>query len=618
MKIKFLSAVVFLVFQSSILFSQNVGINGTGAVPNASAMLDVDAANKGVLIPRVALTQTTSNSPIGASVTTSLLIYNTATINDVIPGYYYWNGTIWVRLALDGDYWKTNGNSLTTAPASGIGTAINNNFIGTKDAIDFAIATNGYERFRIKSDNNSQVRIGIGTAFTVNMNAGSTPSLFHLHDWGTTANDFAILNLSSATTTSGNKTGVINFAATTATNERRSASIESILTQNSATNVAADLYFSTNNNNSFTEKMRIMANGRVGIGTPSPYGQLHVAQTSNNPTSVFINYGNVNEVFFGRTQGSFAAPTIIGSGGVLGRLIGSGFDGASFINSTQIAFEVDGGSSANDMPGRIIFSTTPDGSSVLQERMRITNEGNIRITNPSIPTTNPTFATDNPYIKISATQGFAYFGNFNCDPAGIGNNGRPGHNFLGGVGALAIGMNRLGGHSGVDFWNTTSHNQAAANGIIHRGFFFRNYNTAGNEALLAYLYGDGQFYAYGFNVISDMRVKKDFTPYSPALNKLMKVNTYYYNRLNCEYDDSGNLIFNEIEPVKSDFGFKAQELNEIFPEIVKKPADETKELWAVEYGKMVVILTKAIQEQQDIINQMQEKINKMQEIILKK
>lgn len=68
--------------------AQNVGINATGAVPNASAILDVSATDKGFLIPRIALTQTTSNAPIGPTIITSLLVYNTATVNDVTPGFF--------------------------------------------------------------------------------------------------------------------------------------------------------------------------------------------------------------------------------------------------------------------------------------------------------------------------------------------------------------------------------------------------------------------------------------------------------------------------------------------------------------------------------------------------
>lgn len=77
--------------------AQNVGINADGTSPDASAMLDIKSADKGLLIPRVALTGTTSASPVVSPVA-SLLVYNTATAGDVTPGYYFWNGTAWVAL----------------------------------------------------------------------------------------------------------------------------------------------------------------------------------------------------------------------------------------------------------------------------------------------------------------------------------------------------------------------------------------------------------------------------------------------------------------------------------------------------------------------------------------
>lgn len=63
-------------------------------------MLDVKSANKGLLIPNVALTGTTDATTI-TTPAVSLLVYNTATIIDVTPGYYYNSGTtglpIWTR-----------------------------------------------------------------------------------------------------------------------------------------------------------------------------------------------------------------------------------------------------------------------------------------------------------------------------------------------------------------------------------------------------------------------------------------------------------------------------------------------------------------------------------------
>ena len=60
------------------------------------------SADKGFLPPRVALTAINSANPI-TSPATGLLVYNTATTgtspNNVIPGYYYWNGTRWLSIA---------------------------------------------------------------------------------------------------------------------------------------------------------------------------------------------------------------------------------------------------------------------------------------------------------------------------------------------------------------------------------------------------------------------------------------------------------------------------------------------------------------------------------------
>ena len=112
------------------MFAQNVGINLTGTTPNASAGLDVDFTNKGVLIPRVTLTQTSLAAPV-TSPATSLVVYNTASVNDVTPGFYYWDGTQWLRLlngSGSGTAWLTTGNA-----ASG------SDFIGTTSNFPFIV-----------------------------------------------------------------------------------------------------------------------------------------------------------------------------------------------------------------------------------------------------------------------------------------------------------------------------------------------------------------------------------------------------------------------------------------------------------------------------------------------
>ena len=140
--------VVFFLINLNIIYSQ-VGIGTTS--PNSSTILEVVATDKGVLLPRVTLTGTTDTSTIG-SPANSLLIYNTASVSDVTPGFYHWNSTLsrWVRL-LDSqsDDWTVKGNG-STNPAS--------DFIGTTDAVDFVIRTNNNEAMRVQSG--GQVAIG--------------------------------------------------------------------------------------------------------------------------------------------------------------------------------------------------------------------------------------------------------------------------------------------------------------------------------------------------------------------------------------------------------------------------------------------------------------------------
>ena len=91
--------VLALMLGKTIYAQNNVGI-GTNS-PNASSVLDVTATDKGLLIPRVALVQTTNPSPV-TSPATSLLVYNTATVNDVVPAFYYWDGSQWVQVGAGG------------------------------------------------------------------------------------------------------------------------------------------------------------------------------------------------------------------------------------------------------------------------------------------------------------------------------------------------------------------------------------------------------------------------------------------------------------------------------------------------------------------------------------
>ncbi|MFD2554493.1 hypothetical protein ACFSQW_08835, partial [Sphingobacterium tabacisoli] len=69
-------------------------VNGSSAI-NQNAILELASRNKGILHTRVALEMTTKANPMQAHVA-GLMVYNTETKNDVVPGIYYNDGTKWV------------------------------------------------------------------------------------------------------------------------------------------------------------------------------------------------------------------------------------------------------------------------------------------------------------------------------------------------------------------------------------------------------------------------------------------------------------------------------------------------------------------------------------------
>ena len=78
-------------------------------------------------------------------------------------------------------------------------------------------------------------------------------------------------------------------------------------------------------------------------------------------------------------SGTIGTNGIVASADVLGRFDFVGDDGASFITGASITAAVDGTPGTNDMPGRLVFSTTADGASSPTERMRIDNQGRVGI-----------------------------------------------------------------------------------------------------------------------------------------------------------------------------------------------------------------------------------------------
>lgn len=108
----------------------------------------------------------------------------------------------------------------------------------------------------------------------------------------------------------------------------------------------------------------------------------------------------------------------------------------------------------------------------------------------------------------------------------------------------------------------------------------------------------GRGRANAWTTYSDKRIKSDIKDIQYGLKEILQISPKSYFQHDSEFEE-GKLILKE-EGSKN-IGFIAQDLYGIIPEIVSKPVDEAKDLWGLSYEKLVPVLVRAIQEQQEYI-----------------
>ena len=135
-----------------------------------------------------------------------------------------------------------------------------------------------------------------------------------------------------------------------------------------------------------TEVVRIDSSGRLLVGTSTSDGGLNSrVQINGANQALHLHNGVANATSAVLTLSksrntSYGSFTIVSNNDVLGAIAFRGDDGTSYVTSgAEIRAEVDGTPGANDMPGRLVFSTTADGASSPTERMRIRADGSVRV-----------------------------------------------------------------------------------------------------------------------------------------------------------------------------------------------------------------------------------------------
>ena len=140
------------------------------------------------------------------------------------------------------------------------------------------------------------------------------------------------------------------------------------------------------------EAMRIDSSQRVLIGATSSQNvllsngnALQLQGLGSNTSAISTTRHSADSggpyVNFGKSRGTAdGAVTLVQENDVLGQIFWSGADGTDIQSpAAGIQGMLDGTAASNDMPGRITFRTTPDGTAATVERMRISNNGNVSI-----------------------------------------------------------------------------------------------------------------------------------------------------------------------------------------------------------------------------------------------
>lgn len=260
--------------------------------------LDITSSTDGLLIPRIALVNTTTVTV--STGTASELVYNTATSGDVTPGFYYLSTATgpWIRLGTGASGWLTTGN---TGIVDGV------NFMGTAALtnVDVAFRRNNLPAGKIGLTSTS---FGVG-ALNVGATTNSTAFGTNALTLNTGVNNVAFGNGTLAANVAGiQNTGVGNAALSLNTGSASTAiGFEALRSNTTGNNGTAVGFQALLNNNSASNNTAIgfqtMINNTTGSENTAVGFQAARANTGGSKNtamghiSLNNNIGSENTAF---------------------------------------------------------------------------------------------------------------------------------------------------------------------------------------------------------------------------------------------------------------------------------------------------------------------------------
>ncbi len=367
--------------------------------------------------------------------------------------------------------------------------------------------------------------------------------------------------------------------------------------------------------------------GNTGIGIASPESKLHIKSPSPGAQ---LQLGNTNQPDFEwqfRVNGTGNLTLANeGNGSTLNAMFWEnnyGYVGVGTV-SPESRFHIVSapGSTAAQLqlgnynqPGyEWLFYVNGSGG------LALTSEGNgtpVTATTWDPVTGNTGFGTALPSYRIHATTSAG-------SRAVFGENTLPGNN--NGVGVYGKSTNNPGYGEGVIGEGSFRGVEGFCAATTYTGTAYGVYGVAtGTTGTRTGVLGtaNGGTFNYGvycngsggytgtWTLISDRKFKKDIEPVSAALTLVGQLNPVSYHLKADEYP-----MFNF--PAFRQYGFIAQELEEVIPDLVEKGThpntnreENDIELKAINYTGMIPVLTKAIQEQQALIEQLQKQVDEL-------
>lgn len=536
----FLIAIPSQLFYSNGLHAQSVAINTDGTTAHSSAILDVKSTTKGILSPRMTTAQRTAIATPAAG----LFVYDTDT-----NSYWYFNGTAWAVLSAGSstNYWSLSGNNIY---------------------------------------NNTAGNVGIGTTGPSAYGHGGNNKVTEISNLNTGINIQSHLILSS-NGTSGSTGGITWASQQVPGTEKRLGFIGDVY---ETANAARMVFYTRAEAGDLGERLTVLGNGNVGVGTSIPIYKLHVETTG---TAI---YGNSNGVSSGYgVYGNSNYTGVYGEGGLYG-VYGKG-DYGVFGSGKSYG----------------VYGTSSSGPGV-----RGTSGSDNGVFGGSDYSTG-VYGAGGPYGVAGNGTSYGVWGVSSY--TGIRGEGNS-YGVFGTSTGTGEGV-RGASPDGVGVYGVSSN--------FHGGYFYSGTNialwaktgTPNTSGIYAGVF-EGSLFSYGSYQTSDKNLKKNIQDVGDAMSIINKLKPKNY-----EFRNDGKYAAMNL-PNGNHYGLIAQELEEVLPNLVAyaphglgatttkpdvgktsteavagKQQNEISEIpdtKAINYTELIPILIKGMQEQQQQIN----------------